>query len=310
MVDRQQRLHGKTVVVTGASSGIGAEAARRFAELGATVAVVGRSPEKTEAVARRVGGRPYLVDFRRLGDVRRLAAQLLADHDRIDILANNAGGMFTTRTVSPEGREMTFQVNHLAPFLLTNLLLPSLTRAPDGARVINTASSTYRRGRLDLDDLDGTRSRYRSQRAYAASKLATVLFTRELARRTRGTGVTTSCFHPGMVATDIGRDSALLRLVMNSPLGRAALSTPQQGAEPLLHLAAIADPQAVNGAYFNRLTPENSPPAKPATRTWRDTCGTAPPSSPACSHLPRPPGRRLPNAPAPATSPLDRSHRR
>jgi len=112
--------------------------------------------------------------------LRRLAAELLADHDRIDILANNAGGMFATRTVSPDGREMTFQVNHLAPFLLTNLLLPSLTRAPDGARVINTASSTYRRGRLDLDDLDGTRSRYRSQPAYAASKLATVLFTQDL----------------------------------------------------------------------------------------------------------------------------------
>lgn len=255
---RLQHVRGKTVVITGASSGIGAAAAHRLAELGATVAVVGRSPEKTEAVARRVGGRPHLVDYSRLDEVQRLAAELLATYERIDILANNAGGIFTTRTTSPDGHELTFQVNHLAPFLLTNLLLPRLSAAPDGARVINTASGIYRRGRLDLDDLDGTRHRYRTQRAYAASKLATVLFTQELARRTHGTGVTTSCFHPGVVATDIGRDSALIRFIINSPLGRAVLSTPQQGAEPLLRLATITDPRAVNGAYFNRLTQEHA----------------------------------------------------
>ncbi|MCG7210098.1 SDR family NAD(P)-dependent oxidoreductase [Streptomyces arenae] len=251
--EKVQHLRGKTVVITGASSGIGAEAARRFSELGATVAVVGRSAQKTEAVADRIGGRPHLADYSSLDNVRRLAAELLSVYERIDILANNAGGMFTTRTVSPDGREMTFQVNHLAPFLLTNLLLPRLTATPGGARVINTASMYYRKGRLNLADLDGFRRRYRSRQAYAASKLATVLFTGEFARRVQGTGVTASCFHPGAVATDVGRDSPVLRFAMNSSLGRAVLSTPEQGAEPLLHLATVDDPQAVNGAYFDRL---------------------------------------------------------
>ena len=177
-----RQLHGKTVVITGASSGIGAEAARRLAELGATVAVAGRSPEKTAAVAQRIGGQAHLADFGRLDDVRRLAADLLAAYERIDILANNAGAISTHRTTSADGHEMTFQVNHLAPFLLTNLLLARLAAAPGGARVINTGSNVYRRARLDLDDLDGSRQ------PYPASKLATILFTRELARRTGGHG--------------------------------------------------------------------------------------------------------------------------
>jgi NAD(P)-dependent dehydrogenase (short-subunit alcohol dehydrogenase family) len=217
--------------------------------------VVGRSPEKTTAVARRIGGQAHLADYGRLDDVRRLAADLLAAYQRIDILANNAGAIFTSRTTSTDGHEMTFQVNHLAPFLLTNLLLARLAAAPDGARVISTGSRVYRHARLDLDDLDGTRRRYRGQQAYPASKLATVLFTQELARRTRGTGITASAFHPGVIATDLGRESHFFRL-MNSWMGRAALSAPGRGAEPLVHLATIADPQAVNGRYLNRLKPE------------------------------------------------------
>jgi NAD(P)-dependent dehydrogenase (short-subunit alcohol dehydrogenase family) len=265
-----QQLHGKTVVITGASSGIGAEAAGRLAELGATVAVVGRSPEKTAAVAQRIGGRPHLADYGRLDDVRRLAADLLAAYGRIDILANNAAAIFTSRATSVDGHEMTLQVNYLAPFLLTNLLLDRLAAAPDGARVINTGSNVYRRARLDLDDLavldvlDGTRRQHRIRQAYPASKLAAILFTQELARRTRGTGITAMAFHPGVVATNLGRDSPVFRL-MNSWLGRAVLSTPRQGAEPLLHLATIADPQAVNGRYFNRLKPED-----PANQQARD----------------------------------------
>ena len=238
-------------MITGASTGIGAEAARRLAELGATVVVVGRSPEKTAAVARRIGGRAHLADYGRLDDVRRLAADLLAAHERIDVLANNAGAIFTRRVISADGHEMTFQVNHLAPFLLTNLLLDRLTAAPDGARVINTGSNVYRQARLDLDDLDGTPVR----RAYPASKLATLLFTRELARRTRDTGITTAAFHPGLVATDLGRGSPVFQL-MNSWPGRVVLSSPKRGAEPLLNLATAASLQAVNGTYFNRLKHE------------------------------------------------------
>src|SRR5258708_5998936 len=143
-----QQLRGKTVVITGASSGIGAEAARRLAERGATVAVVGRSPEKTAAVAQRMGGRAHLADYRPLDDVRRPPADLLAAYGRIAILANNAGAIFPRRTTSADGHEMTLQVNYLAPFLLTNLLLDRLAVAPAGAGVINTGSNVYRRARL------------------------------------------------------------------------------------------------------------------------------------------------------------------
>jgi NAD(P)-dependent dehydrogenase (short-subunit alcohol dehydrogenase family) len=244
-------LEGRTVVLTGASSGIGTAAAARLAAAGAAVAVVGRSPERTAAVARQVGGQAHPADFARLDDVRRLADELLGAYGRIDVLANNAGAIFTRRTVTADGREPTFQINHLAPFLLTNLLLPRLAEADD-ARVINTASDAYRRGRLDPDDLDGTRGRVPVRKAYPASKLATVLFTRELARRTRGTGVTAFAFHPGVIATGLGRDSAVFGPLMNSRLARAVLKTPEQGAEPLLRLAALAEPGPASGGYFNR----------------------------------------------------------
>jgi NAD(P)-dependent dehydrogenase (short-subunit alcohol dehydrogenase family) len=255
MNDHAKRdLRDHTVVVTGASSGIGAAAARRFAELGATVAVVGRSPEKTAAVAAAIGAQAYLVDYGSLEDVRRLAGELLAHYPRIDVLANNAGGFFATRKASTDGHELTFQVNHLAPFLLTNLLLDRLTEA--GARVVNTASKEYRKGNLDLDDLDSTRNAYKWGSVYATSKLATVVFTRELARRTEGTGVTTSAFHPGIVATDVARDNTMMRVLMGARLVKAMMSTPEQGAEPLLHLATTPDALAVNGAYFHRLERE------------------------------------------------------
>ncbi|WP_158847685.1 SDR family NAD(P)-dependent oxidoreductase [Saccharothrix deserti] len=248
-------FQGKTVVVTGASAGIGEAAARRFAELGATVAVVGRSPEKTAAVAAQVGGRAHLVDYGSLDDVRRLAADLLDTYERIDVLANNAGAIFRTRKTSVDGHEMTFQVNHLAPFLLTNLLLDRLTASTDGARVINTGSMRYRKAHLDLADLDSTKTRYRNLGVYGTSKLATILFTGELARRTQGTGITTSAFHPGSVATDVARDSAWQRAIMKSALGKALILSPEKGAEPLLHLATT-DPHSVNGAYFHRLIRE------------------------------------------------------
>ena len=247
-----QPLRGKTVVITGASAGIGAAAAVRLSASGATVGVVGRSPEKTAAIAQRIGGRAHVADFGRLDDVRRLAAELLDAYERIDILANNAGALFTSRAATADGHERTFQVNHLAPFLLTGLLLPRLAEADD-ARVINTASDAYRSGHLDLDDVDGTRGQVPIRKAYPASKLATVLFTRELARRVAGTGVTTVAFHPGVISTDLGRDSPVIGRAMTSRLARLLLKTPDQGAEPLLRLATRADPHAVNGRYFNRL---------------------------------------------------------
>nr|QEO73990.1 short-chain dehydrogenase/reductase SDR [uncultured bacterium] len=245
-------LRGRTVVITGASAGIGAAAARRLGELGATVAVVGRSPEKTAAVAKQVGGQAHTVDYGRLADVRRLATELLDTYERIDVLANNAGAAFTKPTTSADGHEMTFQVNHLAPFLLTNLLLARLTAS--AARVINTGSASHRGGRLDLDNLGGS-----DRRAYQTAKLATILFTRELARRT---GVVTVAFHPGVVATEFGRDIPVAGRIMGSWLGRVLLTSPEKGAQPLVHLATVDD--LVNGAYFDRFKVED--PKNPQAR--------------------------------------------
>ncbi len=249
-------LQGMAAVVTGGSSGIGAAAARGFRALGATVAVVGRSPQKTATVAAAIGAEPHVADFSRLDDVRRLAYTLLDRYPRIDVLANNAGGIFSRRTLTEDGHEMTFQVNYLAPFMLTMLLLDRLAAVPD-ARVISTASMVYRIGRIDLDDLDRARGRYHGITAYAATKVAIISFTRELALRARGTSVTAAAFHPGMVVSEVMRDTALAGTLMRTRLARALLSTPEKGAAPLLHLATTPDPQSVNGAYFHRFRPQH-----------------------------------------------------
>ncbi|WP_063016873.1 SDR family NAD(P)-dependent oxidoreductase [Nocardia niwae] len=248
---REQDLTGKTVVVTGASSGIGAAAAQRLAARGATVAVVGRSPERTAEVAAKAGATPFVADFARLDDVRKLAGRLLDRYPTIDVLANNAGGAWPERTVTEDGNELTFQVNHLSPFLLTNLLLERLTQAE--ARVVNTASTTYRMAKLDLDTANAAKGSFNQLGAYGTSKLANILFTRELARRTEGTGITTVAFHPGAVATHVYDNAPFgLGRFIRSPLGRPFFIQPDKGAEPLIHLATRADGAAINGQYFHR----------------------------------------------------------
>ena len=257
-MDGARDLRGITVVVTGASSGIGAAAARRVAALGAAVAVGGRAPRRTAAVAAAIGAEPYVADFSRLEEVRRLAGMLRERYPRIDVLASNAGGIFPRRVLTADGHELTFQVNYLAPFLLTMLLMDRLAAAPD-ARVISTGSVIYRVARLDLHDLDRTRGRYHALAAYGAAKVAVILFTRELARRAQGTTVTASAFHPGMVVSRVVRDTALGGLAgaaMRTGLDRVFLSTPEEGAAPLLQLATTPDPRAVNGVYFHRFRPE------------------------------------------------------
>lgn len=246
----------RTIILTGASSGIGAVAAARLAEQGADIAVVGRNAERTRAVAERVGGTPFLADFERLDDVRRLGAALLDRYDRIDVLANNAGGLYARRELTEDGHERTIQANHLAPFLLTHLLRSRLAAtAADGTdvRVVSTASLANRFGRLRLDDLDyAKRPWLGGWRAYGTAKLATILFIRELAERLTGTGVQAFSFHPGTIATNFGQSSALIRF--GTAVTRGTYGIPvEEGAVPLIRLAAEPPVGAPSGTYFDRL---------------------------------------------------------
>ncbi|MDQ1554378.1 MAG: hypothetical protein QOK46_1456 [Microbacteriaceae bacterium] len=241
-------LTGKTIVLTGASSGLGRAAAIELAARGAEVAVVGRNPERTKAIAEAIGGSAFLADIDHLDQVRTLADDLLARYDRIDVLANNAGGLVSRRAITVDGFERTFQSNHLAPFLLTNLLLPLLVST--GGRVISTASGANLMGRLDLDDLNWEkRAWFGGWQAYGTTKLETILFIEELARRT---GIAAYSFHPGFVATSFGADAAPLKIANFISAGRLGLR-PEQGAAPLVYLASADPVKATNGAYFDRM---------------------------------------------------------
>ncbi len=249
------RMDGKICLVTGATSGIGLAAASALAALGAEVAVVGRNPAKTGRVVakiRRESGNArvasFLADFSDLEQVRRLAAAVHERFDRLDVLVNNAGAFFLRREMTPYGVEKTFLVNHLAPFLLTNLVLDMLRTAPAG-RVINVASSMHRLGTLDWDDLAFAHG-YGGMKAYGRSKLANLLFTRELARREAGTPLTVNAMHPGRVATGIWK-------VGFAPIDRLAqwavapfALTPEQGADTILYLATSPEVAGVSGKYF------------------------------------------------------------
>lgn len=250
-------LSGRTIVVTGASAGIGAAAARRLHAAGARVLVVGRDPRKTAAVAKDVGEEPLVADFAELAQVRHLAEQILERTDRVDVLANNAGGTFSGRRDTVDGHELTLQVNHLAPFLLTNLLRDVLV-ATQGSRVVVTSSAGNAFGRIDLDDLDLRRRRFFSTAAYGNAKLCNILFARELGRRwgqAHGSGVTATAFHPGLVASEFGRDSALLGLLYRPPLKNVFTISPEAGAAPLVWLASRPDPGVVDGQYLDRFSP-------------------------------------------------------
>jgi NAD(P)-dependent dehydrogenase (short-subunit alcohol dehydrogenase family) len=247
----------RTIVLTGASSGIGVVAAQRLAEQGNEIAVVGRNPERTRAVAERVGGTAFLADYERLDDVRALGDALLDRYDRIDVLANNAGGLYAKREITVDGHERTFQANHLAPFLLTNLLLPRLRATAEAghpARVVSTASVANLFGHVRLDDLDfAQRPWLGGWRAYGSGKLETILFIRELAERLTGTGVEAFSFHPGTIATNFGMSSPLIRF--GSAVTRQGYGiTVELGAAPLIMLAAENPVGAPSGTYFDRLT--------------------------------------------------------
>jgi len=250
----------KTIVITGASDGIGAAAARQLHKDGHQVVVVGRSPQKTEAVAHQIGADHFVADFTRLDEVRKLATELDTAYPRIDVLANNAGGVFGDRTKTVDGFEKTFQINHLAPFLLTRLLLDKLIASR--ASVIQTSSIGARMaGKLDLDDLDHDRN-FSPIRAYGTAKLENILFTQELHRRYHAQGLSAVAMHPGNVATSFGTasESRLMKFIATNRFTRALLITPEKGADQLVWLAE-GEPGTdwESGGYYEKRKPARRP---------------------------------------------------
>jgi NAD(P)-dependent dehydrogenase (short-subunit alcohol dehydrogenase family) len=236
------------VLLTGATRGIGRAAAIELARRGAEVALVGRDRERVEAVAlqaRATGGgalvHEHVADLALMAEVRALAEDVRERYERIDVLANNAGALFASRRETSEGLERTFALNHLAPFLLTNLLRDRL----DGGRVVSTASDAHQSGRLDLADLQSEKS-YSAMRVYGTSKLCNILFTRELARR--APELRANCFHPGVVRTGFGKNDNGIWKVLTT-VGGPFFRSPGRGARSLLWLSLSAQAAALTGAY-------------------------------------------------------------
>ena len=255
-------MRGKTVLVTGGTGGIGKATALGLATMGAHLAITGRDRWRTESAAREIraagGGQVdvFVADLSSQSEVRRLAEEVLQRLPRIDVLVNNVGGYWHTRHVTVDGLEHTFAVNHLAPFLLTNLLLDRLTQSAP-ARVVTVASQAQAMGRIDFEDLQGERS-YSGARAYDQSKLANVLFTYELARRLRGTSVTANALHPGVVSTSFGAEDpgGIQRVLV--PFMRPFMKTPAKGAATSIYLASAPDLERVTARYFANSRPKSS----------------------------------------------------
>src|SRR4051812_14551996 len=275
--DRSRPMAGRTVLITGGTRGIGKATALGLAALGAHVAITGRDPTRTDDAVREIrsagGGEVYafVADLSSRSEVRRLATEVLGRLPRIDALINNVGGYWNTRHLTVDGLERTFALNHLAPFLLTNLLLDRL-KGSGRARVVTVASNAHKAGRIDFDDLQGERA-YSGARAYNQSKLANVLFSYELARRLAGTGITANALHPGVVRTGFGAEdpAGTQRLVV--PLLRPFMKSPARGAATPIHVASAPELEEVSGRYFaNRKPPRSSPrsydPAV-AARLWQ-----------------------------------------
>jgi NAD(P)-dependent dehydrogenase (short-subunit alcohol dehydrogenase family) len=250
-----QNMRGKICLVTGATSGIGKVTATALAAQGAEVVIVGRNAQKTQAAAQQIRAETgndsvhfLLADFSDLGQVRDLAAAFKKGYSRLDVLVNNAGAYFNTRRKTAYGVEATFLVNHLAPFLLTNLLLESIQNSAP-ARIVNVSSNAHHNGTMDFNDL-GFKRFYFGMKAYARSKLANIMFTYELSRRLEGSGVTVNALHPGHVATDIWRtDFSFFGPVLKWFMEQIAI-TPEQGADNTIYLASSPEVEGVTGKYF------------------------------------------------------------
>ena len=251
-MSRNSSTAPRIAIVTGASSGIGLYTAIGLAHSGMRVVMAGRDRARTEAARRFVAERTKsdqvaiaLADFSSLAAVRRLADEFLSTGDRLDLLVNNAGLMSPRYRLSADGFELTFAVNHLAPFLLTNLLLDRL-EASAPARIVNVASEAHRGHRLDLAELARPRD-WGPLKAYGRSKLCNILFTRELAARLESSGVVATCLHPGVVATGIGQRGGMTELVWR--LAKPFMKSPEKGAETSLFLATVLDPAPFHGGY-------------------------------------------------------------
>jgi NAD(P)-dependent dehydrogenase (short-subunit alcohol dehydrogenase family) len=250
------------VLVTGGTSGIGKATAQGLAAMGAQVGITGRNLERAESAARdiaEVGGEPvqvFVADLSSQSEVRRLADDVLRTLPRLDVLVNNVGGYWNTRHLTADGLERTFAVNHLAPFLLTSLLLHRLTQSAP-ARIVNVASNAQALGRLDFDDLQGAAS-YSGARAYNQSKLANVMFTYALSRSLSGSNVTANAVHPGMVSTSFGAEDPAIVQRLLVPLLRPFMRTPTQGAATSIHLASDPELDGVTGQYFASCKPRRS----------------------------------------------------
>jgi NAD(P)-dependent dehydrogenase (short-subunit alcohol dehydrogenase family) len=248
-------MKGKICLVTGATNGIGKATAQALAQMGATVVIVGRDGRKTAQVndeIRAASGNQnvdwLLADLSSQQDIQRLAVEFKSKYSQLHVLLNNAGGTFKTRQLSVDGIEMTFALNHLAYFLLTNLLLDTI-RAGAPSRIINVSSGAHSGGKIDFDNLQGERS-YSSFGPYANSKLANILFTTELARCLEGTGVTVNALHPGLTSTGFGQNNpGLLMKIMGAVIPLIARS-PEKGAETSIYLASSAEVQSITGKYF------------------------------------------------------------
>ncbi len=247
-------MAGRTVLVTGASSGIGRATALGLAVLGAQVAITGRDAGRTEVAAREIrsagGGQvdAFVADMSSQSEVRRLAGEVLEGLPRIDVLVNNVGGYWNTRHVTVDGLERTFAVNHLAPFLLTNLLLERL-REVGTSRVVTVASNAQALGRIAFDDLQGAAG-YSGARAYNQSKLANVLFSYELASRQGAAGVTANALHPGVVSTAFGAEDPGRAQRLLVPLMRPFMKGPAAGAATSVHLASAPGLERHTGGYY------------------------------------------------------------
>lgn len=256
-------LAGKTILVTGATGGIGFITAHALADMGATVVIVGRDPKRTEErvaqIQRETGNSSVsslTADLSSMSQVRDLAGTFLGRYPRLDVLLNNAGAVFLSRQTTVDGYERTFALNHLAPFLLTELLLDRLKANAPG-RVVTVSSMAHAGQTIDFGDVNRTARGYRAWKAYGESKLANIMFTYALARRLEGTGVTANTLHPGFVATNFAKNNGAMSQVAMT-LARPFAISPEQGAQTSIFLASSPEVASVSGKYFVKSKPAKS----------------------------------------------------